>query len=180
MAKSSDFNRVLLARTVEAAIGPSSLRNQGSKCVIERARDYLRGLDYHRFVSNKRQDFDNELNIHTNQLKHFFPKGARHWGSARKALNLVLRDILYNKYLDKQYHFHRIEKWLELPLDSYVAKALRMRMKNKIPKWIGVIHLKPEENSIFQNAAREMAREMDLNPIHLDIYLWREMERKRK
>jgi hypothetical protein len=46
------------------------------------------------------------------------PAGAKNWGAARKALNLVLRDILYNQYLQREYGFNRIGKWLELPLDS--------------------------------------------------------------
>jgi hypothetical protein len=57
------------------------------------------------------------LNDQTRKLQKALPRGARHWGTARKALNIFLRDALYNHYLCNEYGFNRLEQWLEVPLD---------------------------------------------------------------
>ena len=53
------------------------------------------------------------------------PKGAQAWGTARKALNIFLRDALYTTYLSKRYGLPRAEASLEIPLDSITAVRLR-------------------------------------------------------
>jgi hypothetical protein len=115
---SAGFNKVLLERTINAGIGPSALRNQGSKNVVGRARAYLNTVDYRAFSTMDQETFKKTLDNHTESLRKRLPAGAKNWGAARKALNLVLRDILYNQYLQREYGFNRIGKWLELPLDS--------------------------------------------------------------
>ena len=77
------------------------------------------------WLATRRQRFQSRLNVATRRLKDRLPKGARNWGAARKALNIFLRDVLYNHYLRSRHHLDRLEEWLEVPLDRDVAAALR-------------------------------------------------------
>src|SRR5208283_1063473 len=108
----------------QGAIGPSALRNQGNRGVLTIARRYLEAIDLFKFSVTNEQQFKSLLDANTKDLMNSFPKGARNWGAARKALNLFLRDVLYNHYLSQHFGFRQIEKWLEVPLDSYTAKAI--------------------------------------------------------
>jgi N-glycosylase/DNA lyase len=88
-------------------------------------------------------------------------------------LNLFLRDVLYNRYLSDHLDFFRIEAWLEVPLDSYVADGLTRASLRAIPKWRGVKYVSAPESEQFQRAAREIAQAHGIAPVHLDIYWWR-------
>jgi len=82
-------------RVVNLAIGPSVLRNQGAPGVIEKARKYLANLDLRRFSNLSAEAFSQTLEICTDELMSDFPDSARHWGTARKALNVFLEDGLF-------------------------------------------------------------------------------------
>lgn len=116
-----DFLRILHNRTAEAAVGPSALRNQGASGVIRVVREYFKRLDLRTFSVSDERDFMQRLDAASDALRERFPKGARNWGAARKALNLFLRDAFYGTFLSKHYHLEKIEPWLEIPLDQYVA-----------------------------------------------------------
>ncbi|MCX6563852.1 MAG: hypothetical protein NTU60_09635 [Candidatus Aminicenantes bacterium] len=161
------------------AIGPSSLRNQGASGVIDTAREFLTNLDLNDFVVKQRAGFDTVLDSKTNRLRKDFPKKAQNWGAARKAINLFLRDSLYNRYLAERYQLDIIEPWLEIPLDSKVAKGLmresrKLKIPIKSPVWPGIKNLSIEVSSQFQSLANEIARKKGLARIHLDIHLWLE------
>ena len=49
---------------------------------------------------------------------------SRHWGAARKAVNLFLRDALCNRYLAEEFNLKKAEAWMEIPLDSAVARGI--------------------------------------------------------
>jgi hypothetical protein len=103
-----------------------------------------------------------------------FPSGAQHWGAARKALNLFLRDVLYNHYLSQHFRFRRIEKWLEVPLDSYTAKGIREKYgSKKLPPWKGIKYLTPEVSQAYQDAATKLASDSKFARVHLDVLYWR-------
>jgi len=106
---------------------------------------------------------------------------GRPWGLARKAVNLFLRDCLYNHYLRRKYGLARMETWLEIPLDSVVARELKKLEKLKkrtgraaLPMWRGLKRLTPEENARFQDFASWYARKkVGLSAtVFLDNYLW--------
>src|ERR1051325_8452549 len=83
-----------------SAIGVSALRRQGVG-VIGRVRKYLGAMDLSktRTLQNE-NDFSDWLDRRTVALvQHHGVK----WGAARKAMNLFLRDCLYNKYLSDAY-----------------------------------------------------------------------------
>jgi len=165
---------LLQYRTAEGAIGPSALRNQGKSGVLAAARRFLKAIDLFRFSVNTECEFKSILDEHTNDLMVTFPKGARHWGTARKALNLYLRDVLYNRYLSRHFGFRKVEKWLEVPLDSYVAKAIRKGFGIKdLPPWKGIKYLTPESSQAYQEAARRLASKGGFARVHLDVLFWR-------
>src|SRR6266568_1385296 len=110
--------RLIEARTAIAAIGASTLRNQGARNVVSNTRGFLRRLDLKQFTGLSTSGFRQSLDTQTKKLQKALPVGARNWGAARKALNIFLRDVLYSYYLRKEYGFERLERWLELPLDA--------------------------------------------------------------
>lgn len=167
-------------RVAEGAVGPSAMRNQGNSKVVHHARQYLAAIDLTRFAVKREALFRALLDRHTEQLRRRLPARAKHWGTARKALNLFLRDILYHRYLSEHFKFHLIERWLEVPLDRYVAKGITRSYIGSLPKWRGIIHVGPEESAEFQRAARQVAKAADIAPVHLDVYWWRDVGDKKR
>jgi hypothetical protein len=169
----------IMQRSVEVtAIGPSSLRNQGASGVINAAQEFLAVLDLSELSTSTKGDFPSHIDTATHSLLLALPKEAQNWGAARKAVNLFLRDALYNHYLTTKYKLHRIEEWLEIPLDRAVARGLKkLGNKAELPVWPGLKKLSPEISAQFQLFAQDIARERGLARVHLDIYLWLEERR---
>ena len=170
---------LLRQRVVEGAVGSTALRNQGSPNVIAFARKSLKKVNVANFVVEKEEDFRAVLERETESIRKSLPVGAKNWGAARKALNLFLRDILYNQYLCDFYKFNKIEKWLEVPLDSNVAEGIEESYLGNLPKWKGIKHLKTEDSSVFQQAALNVAKAKQIARVHLDIYWWRRLGKRR-
>jgi hypothetical protein len=169
-----DLMTFLLQRIAEGAVGPSALRNQGAKGVITAARGFLKSLDLADFSATSQDRFLDILNSHTSGMQRHLPPRARHWGAARKVLNLFLRDVLYNRYLCDRFHFDRIEKWMEVPLDRLAAEGIRRDYKaNSLPRWPGLKHLSPEVSAVYQTAAFDLASSVQICRVHLDILYWR-------
>lgn len=178
MGLPADFNSTIQRSVAVTAIGPSSLRNQGAKGVIGASREFLAVLDLSEFMTNNKERFYAQLNSTTEKLRSALPKGAQYWGASRKALNLFLRDALYNYYLASEYKLHKIENWLEIPLDSAVARGLRkIRGGDELPEWPGLKRLTPRVSSVFQAFAMDIAKIRGLARVHMDIYLWLEERR---
>jgi hypothetical protein len=99
---------------------------------------------------------------------------ARNWGTARKVINLFLRVVLYNTYLRRYYSFQIIDKFLEVPIDSFVAKKIKENSDNcDLAKWKGIKHLKYNESMQFQKAAMNIAKQKGIARTHLDLEYWR-------
>jgi hypothetical protein len=99
MKKDDQFYRDMQRYIAVTTIGPSALRNQGSKGVIKAAQNHLAVIDLGAFHTKDEQAFLKVLDTETAELREALPKGSRHWGAARKACNLFLRDICYNRFL---------------------------------------------------------------------------------
>ena len=168
-----DF-KLLLDHTAEMALGPSSLRNQGSPGVLSTARSYPKRMKLKKFVVKSRKAFRQVLDAETKKLQSAFPPNARNWGAARKALNLYLRDCVYNRYIVESYSLQRIVPWLEVPLDQYVAKGIRKNEEGQdLPKWPTIRRLTPEISDKYQYVARIIAKKRNTLPVHLDLHWWR-------
>jgi hypothetical protein len=100
------------------------------------------------------------------------PRYAPYWGTARKSLNLFFRDALYNFYLRKECGLEKFEKYMEIPLDSFVGKELREEDRG-LPRWDAVIRLTPEVSAQFQGVASRVAKREGTARVHLDVLYWR-------
>lgn len=164
----------LRRREASTAVGPSTARRMGPKGTICAAQKYLAGLDLARFRANSEKEFRAALDHATERFLDQLPAGAKHWGAARKFLNIFLRNVIYNRFLSEHYRLIILEPWLELPLDSQVAKGLREEAHGRsLPRWKTVIGLDRETNEKFQEFATSVARKENTYRVHLDIKYWR-------
>lgn len=171
----TDYINLLRKRQASTSIGASTARNMGPAGTIQIARKFLMDLKLERFQKINEAKFKQELDLTTEAFKKALPPGAGHWGSARKFLNIFLRGCAYNKYLSAHYKLDGIEPWLEVPLDSHVAKGLKEEDagQTNLPKWPGVIHLTPEDSKIYQCFASNVACKDGVNRVDLDVKYWR-------
>lgn len=157
------------------AIGTSAVRGQpaGTKKAIQRV---LSRTKLSRMPRRNRVLFERWLDRQTERIRHRPPSRAKPWGVARKALNLFLRDCLYNHYLRTSYGLTSVERWLEVPLDGVVGRALRRKAKAQgvaLPQWPGLKRITAEAGDQFQAFAEEFADCVDLPArVFLDNYLW--------
>ena len=163
----------LRLRTPELSVGPSALRNAGRPGVVRACRVALKQVRLTRFKVKSRRDFLRVLDHETEKVRCQLPKGAQHWGVARKALNLFIRNVVYHRHLSAHYGLGGIERWLELPLDSQVAAGIRDWAKiGKVPSWNTVKGLTPDVSHRYQHAARRIARKKGVYSINLEYYWW--------
>ncbi|GAA5524829.1 hypothetical protein Maes01_01388 [Microbulbifer aestuariivivens] len=170
------YLKLLQERTGYLAIGRSTLRNQGASGVIDVARVYLQKMNLKALgdVSSE-VDFQRFLNRHTKALANKFPNGAKgNWGAARKALNIFLRDCLYNHYLRGWLEIKHVEEWLEVPLDGDVARNLYEMYSDELPKWTSIKSLTPDVSFKYQMAASKVSIKEEVSRIHLDVKYWRD------
>ena len=175
----ANFISALRKSLASRSIGASTARGMGPKGTIAAARSYLAQLDLSHVGSLKsEEDFKNWLNEETyaflSQLPPRNPPGGEHWGSARKFLNLFLRAVVYNRFLCKAFDLYHIEPWLEIPLDSHVAEALREEPEGStLPSWKTVVGLDQSTSELYQNVASKISDRMGLSRVHLDVFYWR-------
>ena len=168
------YFKLLQKRIGSTSIGASTARGMGPRGTIQTARCYLQGVEISRFEKQNEDEFRSELDAATKELVDALPEGAKNWGSARKFLNIFLRECAYNKYICEQYHLEKIESWLEVPIDSHVATGLREEGKRgDLPPWETVIGLKPNEHSQYQMFASDVAKQEGVLRVHLDLEYWR-------
>ena len=170
--KPKDFIKTLQRKVAFTAVGPSALRGQG-KGVLRTSQDFLAQMSLTRVPKSSAKRYQLWLDRQTESLLNILPIKNRPWGAARKAINLFLRDALYNKYLSKQFKLQSIETWLEVPLDSAVAKGLKLNSnRGELPRWPGLKNLKPNISECFQVFASKQAILKGIARVHLDMYLW--------
>jgi len=66
----------------------------------------------------------------------------------------------------------KLERLLEIPVDSQVARQLKHECK-ALPRWRGVKNLRAEENREYQRVAAGIAAHKGISRVHLDIWYWR-------
>ncbi len=167
----------LIKQEASSAVGSSILRGQGVKGIVQQARKALMEID-----SETEHDFLMLLEKDTKKIMKSFPLGARdNWGAARKVLNIFLRNLSYNKYSCEACKLRRIERWLEVPLDSYIARGLRKTqtaLEHKLPRWHGIKRLRKEDSNKYQLVASKIAEKNGINKVDLDICYWRNIGRE--
>lgn len=167
--------KLIQKRVANVAIGPTTLRNQGASGVTKKTREYFADLDLRRFKGISEAEFTRQLNICTGELRRKLPKKAKHWGTARKALNLFLMEAFYNRFLSKKYGLHSLEAYLEVPLDNQVVTGLKeCAEKGALPRWKGIKGLENDDSDKFQCYAQKLTKDKKLGSrVYLDLILWR-------
>lgn len=165
-------------RVANVAIGTSTLRNQGASGVNAAARTFLAGMDLTAFVRGLEFEFVAELDRQTEALRGSLPPDARHWGTARKAINLFLGEAYYHRVLSEEYSLDRIGQFLEVPLDGQVARFLAeqaRRASRSLPRWSTIKNLTPDRSRQYQDFAGQYARSRGEGwfRVHLDLIIWR-------
>lgn len=171
----AEFISELQRHISNTSIGASTARGMGPKGTVAAARNYLVQLDLSHIGGLKDEGkFKDWLNRKTVDFRSKLPRGGRHWGSARKFLNIFLRGVVYNRFLCKAFHLNRIEPWLEVPLDSHVANELRGQPEGSaLPKWKTVKGLDKKTSERYQEIASKIGARMRLSRVHLDVFFWR-------
>ena len=170
-----EFVKLLHWRVARTSVGASTARGMPKK-TVEKARKYLESLSLEKFGRcHTVASFHSLLGKTTVGLQRKLPNHS--WGAARKFLNIFLRGIVYHRFLCKGYRLHHIEPWLEVPLDSYVAKGLKKDQKlldksGPVLKWSGVTDLEELVSQDYQNVATEVAKHVGIHRIHLDLKYW--------
>jgi hypothetical protein len=165
--------RAIQSRAARLAVGASTVRGRGNAGVVAVSRSFLRTVDLRAFGPAAPVPFGEALDQLTEELRRRLPRRARHWGIARKVLNIFLRDCLYTTYLEEEYSLRQTESLLELPLDSITVRQLkRAAGRGMLPLWPGVKHLTPALSASFQRAAAIEAGKRNIRRVHLDAIWW--------
>jgi len=154
------------------AFSNSIVRNMGPTGTLECIRKFLKEIDLNAISKKNPSQYTQALDELTEKLRQALPRDARYWGVARKCLNLFFRDALYNVYIREAFDLAKFETYLEIPLDSYVGRALR-REDGELPRWHTVKGLTREESAKFQAAASRIAKRENTHRVHLDVVYWR-------
>ena len=163
------------------SVGPSAVRGQ-PEGLLQVTHEYLQQIllcgipkisetEYQRWLNRRTRGLLNAYSMHPKLKK-------RPWGVARKAINLFMRDVVYNRYLCEHFALGRVERWLEVPLDSQVAKGVRSEARESKtitvpPAWRGLKRLQYALSRRLQDCALQLAFRRGMARVHLDIYLWR-------
>jgi hypothetical protein len=167
-----DILKALRLRAARSSLGPSSMRGAGRRGVVDAGRPFLGKLDLRRFATSSERQFGAELDRATDGLMRAFPRSARHWGLARKGLNIFLRDCLYTVYLRDAFNLGVAESFFEVPLDSLTGRALHEASPQTLPRWQTVRGLERSVSDAFQEVASRLARERGIARVHLDAVWW--------
>lgn len=170
----TQLTSMMQKRLGRTAVGPSTARGMGPKGTIAAARGFLQELDLRRFNVKTAAGYRRRLDEVTLELQARLPRTAQHWGAARKFLNIFLRNCSYNRFMSEAYDLARLEAWMEVPLDSHVAKGIKrdLHADDTVPRWGTVIRLSPSESDLWQAAARKIAVQEGIASVHLDVRYW--------
>ena len=166
------FLKMVQSHVARVAVGPSAVRGRGNAGTVAAARGFLRELDLAPFATEKRERFQDQLDSACRDLLAELPRSARHWGIARKVINLFLRDCLYTTYFETAYDLSRGEPLLELPLDSITGNKLKELAGVALPRWPGVKYLDSTLSERFQQRAAIEADKEKVHRVHLDALWW--------
>jgi hypothetical protein len=167
-----DLLTAIQSRTARIAVGPSTVRGLGVPGVVAAARTFLREMPLQPFATSRPKTFRKVLDAQTLALQNALPRHARHWGVARKVLNIFIRDAVYATHLREAYGLSASEHLLEIPLDSLTGEELYQSSRPRLPRWPGVRHLSPDVSDRFQLEAQRIAAAVPTARIHLDAYWW--------
>jgi hypothetical protein len=167
-----DLLVALQARAARGALGASTMRSAGARGTVLAGRAFLCEVDLRAFRTSSPTRFRAELDHVTEGLQRAFPRQARHWGLARKGLNIFLRECLSNVYLRDANSLQMAEPLYEVPLDSITGQKLYQLAGGALPRWGTVRDLTPDLSDAFQALAARIAEGRGIARVHLDAIWW--------
>jgi hypothetical protein len=167
-----DLLLALQARAARGALVASTMRSAGAKGAVRAGRAFLCEIDLRPFRNPNASRFRAALDETTDGLQEAFPRQARHWGLARKGLNIFLRDCLSSVYLREAYSLQVAEPLYEIPLDSITGATLHRLAGGLLPRWGTVRDLTPDVSNEFQTVAARIAEDRGIARVHLDAIWW--------
>lgn len=172
--KEKEFVNLVQQKVAVSSVGPSALRGQGAG-VLRATQEVLKKINLLKIPNKNQKQFVKWLDIKTNFIIDSLPIENKPWGAARKALNLFLRDVFYNRYLFEISGIKNVETWLEIPLDSAVARGLRKNDTSaNLPRWPGLKYLCKDVSDKFQEVALTISESKGISRVHLDMIFWLE------
>ena len=148
------------------------MRGRGNAGVVQAGREVLCHVDLAEFGAARAARFRDALDRTTDELVQAFPRSARHWGLARKGLNIFLRECLYTVYIRDAHRLDRAEEYFEVPLDSLSGRAIWLASDRSVPRWQTVRGLGVKTSDEYQAAASRIARGYRVARVHLDALWW--------
>lgn len=168
------YLHLLQKNIANGSVVASTARGMGPKGTVEAARAHFREFDLASMRAESERDYRERLERATRGVMAALPDDARHWGSARKFLNIFLRSSFYNRYLCDAFELAGIEPWMEVPLDSHVGTGLRLQPGgDALPPWKTVIGLTPNTSRKYQDFALAVAKRQKTHRVHLDLLFFR-------
>ncbi len=171
-----NFENVLFDRILKISISSSVLRNQTRKKniddkILEGIRQHLKILINLRAIKSIKDEntFQKFLNSWTQNLVKKFKGNNLKWGSARKALNVMLEELYLSYYMKK--YVKNISNYLEIPLDNIVYKKLK-EFDSSLPDKFTISALSKKQSELYQETAKKLAKTFDLKRVELDVMLW--------
>ncbi|TCG01090.1 hypothetical protein BZM26_10100 [Paraburkholderia strydomiana] len=165
--------KLLTARIGRTAVGASTAHNMGPAGTVKAAREFLQELDLRAFRVRTEAAFLKRLDAKTNDLAASLPPSAQHWGSARKFLNIFIRNCAYNRFVCEEFGLDALEPWTEVPLDSHVATGLKGEQEGAhLRRWESVVGLTRINSDALQAVALAVAKRKGINRVHLDVHYW--------
>ncbi|MBD2956674.1 hypothetical protein [Burkholderia pseudomallei] len=185
----NNLAELALKRLAEVVITTSSGRGLNpTKPEQTSIRNQLRLIDLEELsdFSTNPSNFPKWLNAQTIAVKSTFLPRKKFgeyphygWGYARKFANLFLAEAARNYMLRERYHLDKIERILEIPLDSHVADALSDASacgctgSANLPEWSFIYKLAQNDSDDFQKFALDIANRRDCARHDLDLLFWR-------
>lgn len=167
------YSRLRQIRVARVAISMSTARGQGPGGTVQAARQFLARVNLGRLASLDARRFARQLDALTEALRNSLPGRHPSWGSARKFLNIFLRDALYDAELRRAHRLWRVERLLEVPIDGDVGRRLIAEPEgHALPRWKTIRALEAETHREFQRVARRVAVRVRIHRVHLDLLYW--------
>ena len=174
--KNEEFLKKIQNRLASGVTSSSALRNQGAPGVVQAAREFLSCLDLKPLGKVPTGRYTKTLDTWTERLRRKLPRGAKNWGTARKALNIFLVEVFFNRFLGPKYRMDRLKDALETPLDSQARDEIRRFARKRglsLPDFRTIRGLTDQVSREYQEAASRMAAENRIPRACLDLIVWR-------
>lgn len=187
MTTEDEFLSALQQRIADIAAGTSTLRGQvtGEGKIIAVQQFLGKQVNLRDFATADGSTFRKALDLTTDRLVSAVD-GLK-WGSARKSLNVFLRDCLYDRFITDRIDLQAGRPHMEIPLDGQVGKWLREQAEARRhpelpPRWNTIVGITSVQNEQYQRTAARVANEhpfelskIGLERVDLDVLVWRQL-----